>query len=102
MLGLEKLFEGCSGRTIGDSGYVSKEKAERMKRHHLKFIARAQKNTKRQNAQKERSLLKKRFRIEHFNQRLKSLVGEDFSRFRTWAAAKAVIATAMVAINLGF
>jgi hypothetical protein len=33
---------------------------------------------------------------------MESLVGEDFSRFRTWAAAKAVIGVAVVAINLGF
>jgi hypothetical protein len=57
---------------------------------------------KRQNTKKERQLLKSRFRIENFNQKLKSLVGEDFSRFRTWAAAKAVIGVAMAAINLGF
>jgi hypothetical protein len=57
---------------------------------------------KRQNATGERRPLKWRFQIEHFDQRLKSLVGEDFSRFRVWAAANAVIAAAMVAINLGF
>ncbi|MDR1456551.1 MAG: hypothetical protein LBI34_00595 [Puniceicoccales bacterium] len=57
---------------------------------------------KMQNAAKERCLLKNGSRIENFNQRLKSLVGEDFSRFRLWASAKAVIAAALVAINLGF
>jgi hypothetical protein len=33
---------------------------------------------------------------------LKKLTDEDFSRFRIWAFAKAVIAIAMLAINLGF
>ncbi|MDR1456956.1 MAG: hypothetical protein LBI34_02800 [Puniceicoccales bacterium] len=55
-----------------------------------------------QNTEEERQRLKKRRCIENFNQRLKKLVGEDFSRFRVWASAKAVIAVALVAINLGF
>jgi division protein CdvB (Snf7/Vps24/ESCRT-III family) len=73
-----------------------------MRKHHLKFIAKARKNMKRQNTKNEKQLLKNRFRIENLNQKLKSLVGKDFSRFRTWAAAKAVIGVAMAAINLGF
>jgi hypothetical protein len=33
---------------------------------------------------------------------LKKLVGEDFSRFRIRASAKAATAVALAAINLGF
>jgi hypothetical protein len=34
--------------------------------------------------------------------RLKEKVGEDFSRFRLWSTAKAVVAVGVVALNLGF
>jgi hypothetical protein len=99
---LEKLFKNCTGSGIGDSGYVSRDRAERLKEKGLTFIAKTRKNMKVQNTPEEKRRLKKRSRIENFNQRLKKLVGEDFSRFRVWASAKAVIAAAVVAINLGF
>ncbi|MDR0428716.1 MAG: hypothetical protein LBG86_01625 [Puniceicoccales bacterium] len=67
-----------------------------------KFIAKKRKNMKIQNTDEEKKLLRERRRIENFNQRLKGLVGEDFSRFRVWDSAKAVIAMAIVAINLRF
>jgi CubicO group peptidase (beta-lactamase class C family) len=34
--------------------------------------------------------------------RLKEKVGEDFSRFRLWSTAKAVVAVGIVALNRGF
>jgi hypothetical protein len=55
------------------------------------FIAKKRKNMKVQNTPEEKLRLKKRYRIENFNQRLKKLVGENFSRFRVWAVAKAVV-----------
>ncbi|MDR1456635.1 MAG: transposase [Puniceicoccales bacterium] len=99
---LGMLLENCTGSSIGDSGYISKEKTDRLMKKNLKFIARKIKNMRVQNAAEEKRFPKKRFRIENFNQRLKKLVGEDFSRFRVWAFAKAVIAIGILAINLGF
>jgi hypothetical protein len=32
--------------------------------------------------------------------KIKNLIGEDFSRFHVWASAKAIIAIAILAINL--
>jgi hypothetical protein len=57
---------------------------------------------KTQNTKEEKRKLKTRHRVENFNQKLKKLVGEDFSRFRVWASAKAVIAIAILTLNLGF
>jgi hypothetical protein len=55
-----------------------------------------------QNTPEEKRRLKGRYRIENFIRRLKEKVGEDFSRFRLWSTAKAVVAVGIVALNLGF
>jgi hypothetical protein len=99
---LEILFENCTGTAIGESGYVPKARENRLMENRLRFIVKKRKNMKIQNTDEEKKLLRERRRIENFNQRLKSLVGEDFSRFRVWDSAKAVIAVAIMAINLGF
>jgi hypothetical protein len=57
---------------------------------------------KNRNTEEEKGLLRKRNLVERVIGKLKRFVGDNFSRFRTWAAAKAVIGVAMVAINLGF
>ncbi|MDR1438203.1 MAG: transposase [Puniceicoccales bacterium] len=99
---LEVLLENCTGSAIGDSNYISQEKTNRLIQKNLKFVAKKRKNMEIQNAKEEKQKLKIRHRIENFNQKLKKLVGEDFSRFRVLASAKAVIAIAILAINLGF
>jgi hypothetical protein len=71
-------------------------------RRNFFFTAKARKNMKRQNTPEEKRRLKGRYRIENYIRRLKEKVGEDFSMFRRWATAKAVIAIGVVALNLGF
>ncbi|MDR1438323.1 MAG: hypothetical protein LBI69_04695 [Puniceicoccales bacterium] len=93
------LLKNCTGSAISDSGY---KKTNRLMQKNLKFIAKKRKNMKIQNSKEEKRKLKTHHRVENFNQKLKKLVGEDFSRFRVWASAKAVIAIAILAINLGF
>ncbi|MDR1437979.1 MAG: transposase [Puniceicoccales bacterium] len=99
---LEKLLANCTGTAIGDSGYVSSDRAKRLMEHDLRFIAKKRKNMKVQNTAEEKQQLRIRSRIENFNQKFKKFVGEDFSRFRVWTSAKAVIAIGILAINLGF
>jgi hypothetical protein len=99
---LEKLTENCTGNGIGDSGYIGKAKEATLKQRGFFFTAKARKNMKIQNTPEERRRLKGRYRIENFIRRLKEKIGEDFSRFRVWARAKAVVAIGIVALNLGF
>jgi hypothetical protein len=99
---LEILTKNCTGSGIGDSGYVSKARAEKLRRRNFYFTAKARKNMKIQNTPEEKRRLKISYRIENFIHRLKEKVGEDFSRFRTWTTAKAVVAIGIVALNLGF
>jgi hypothetical protein len=70
--------------------------------HGLRFIAKKRKKMKIQNTAEEKQQLRIRSRIENFNQKLKKFVGKDFSRFRVWTSAKAVIAIEILAINHGF
>jgi hypothetical protein len=93
------LLENCPGSAISDSGY---KKTNRLMQRNLKFVAKKRKNVKIQNTKEEKRKLKTRHRVENFNQKLKNLAREDFSRFRVWASAKAVIAIAILAINHGF
>lgn len=79
---LEKLTENCTGSGIGDSGYVSKAIAEKLRRRGFFFTAKARKNMKIQNTPDEKRRLRDRCHVENFIRRLKEKVGEDFSRFR--------------------
>jgi hypothetical protein len=99
---LEKLTKNCTGSGIGDSGYVAKARAEKLRRRGFFFTAKSRKNMKIQNTPGEKRRLKGRYPIENFIHRLKEKVGEDFSRFRLWATTKAVVAAGIVALNLGF
>jgi hypothetical protein len=55
---LELLLENCTGSAIGDSGYISRGKSDRLMKKNLKFIARKRKNMKVQNSEEERRRLK--------------------------------------------
>ena len=43
---LTKLFDGLQGLAAGDKGYISKEKAEKLKKQGLKLITKLKKNMK--------------------------------------------------------
>ncbi|MDR1438396.1 MAG: transposase, partial [Puniceicoccales bacterium] len=60
---LEKLLANCTGTAIGDSGYVSNDRAKRLMEHGLRFIAKKRKNMKIQNTAEEKQQLRIRSRI---------------------------------------
>jgi hypothetical protein len=64
---LEILFENCTETAIGDSGYVSKVRENRLMENGLRFIAKKRKSIKIQNTDEEKNLLRERKRIENFN-----------------------------------
>ena len=98
---MENLLRDCTGVGIGDTCYVSSARQKALSEKGLTFIARRRANMRVQNSPAEMALLKQRHRIEIFVGKLKRLVGESFSRFRSWSAAQATILVGVVAINLG-
>jgi hypothetical protein len=99
---LEELLQNCTGSCLADSGYICTKREKRLKDGGMQLIVRKRKNMKTQNTLQEKRRLKVRYRVENFIRKLKTRVGEDFSRFRVWASAKAVVAVGIVALNLGF
>jgi hypothetical protein len=52
---LEKLLANCTGTAIGDSDYVSSDRAKRLMEHGLRFIAKKRKNMEIQNTARKSS-----------------------------------------------
>jgi hypothetical protein len=96
----ENLLRRRMGTAIGDKGHCSSEIKERLAQTGIRFNARARENMKNGNTEEEKNILKQRSLVKRIFLKLKRLVGDSFSRFRSWGAAQATIVVGMLALNL--